>query len=145
MGDFIDGRKAYLKKDYETAATEFKEAAIKGDTRAIMMLGWLYKKGYGVPRDIKEALRWFRLGAENGDGFSQKELGIAYMTGKGLPQDLVLAAMWLNLSKLRGYGLGDRNAVEAKLDQTLVRRARQMAEDWTSRAKNKLKVTDGRQ
>ncbi len=133
LADYLDGRSAYLRKDYETAITEWRPLATEGDMRAQGMLGWLYKKGYGVPEDINEAVKWFKLAAEQGHGFSQNEIGQAYYTGKGAPQDLIRAAMWFNLSKLRGFGLANRNSVEKKLDQASVQRARRMAEDWTAR------------
>lgn len=135
VANYLDGRSAYLRKDYQTALEEWRPLAAEGDPRAQSMLGYLYKKGYGVPQDLNEAIRWFKLAAEQGNGFSQNELGVAYYTGKGMPQDLVRAAMWFNLSKLRGIGLGNRNSVEKKLDPASVQRARRMAEQWTARHK----------
>lgn len=133
LASYLDGRRAYIRKDYETAIAEWRPLAAEGDMRAQGMLGWLYKKGYGVPENIGEAVKWFKLAAEQGHGFSQNEIGLAYYTGEGAPKDLIRAAMWFNLSKLRGYGLANRNSVEKKLDQASVRRARRMAEDWTAR------------
>jgi len=133
--DYFDGRDAYLRKNYEEAFKEWHPMAVEGDRRAQGMLGWLYKKGYGVQQNINEAVKWFKLAAEQGDGFGQKELGLAYYTGQGARQDLVLAAMWFNLSKLRGLGLANRDIVEAKMDLRSVQRARRMAKDWTARHK----------
>ncbi len=133
--DFIDGRDAYLRQDYETTLNELRPLAAEGDMRAQTFLGWLYKKGYGVPQDIVQALVWYKLAADQGHGFSQKELAMAYYTGNGVPQDLTQAAMWLNLSKLRNYGMADLLLVEAQMDKASIQRARRMATDWTAQHK----------
>jgi len=133
--DFIDGRDAYLRQDYATTLSELRPLAAEGDKRAQAFLGWLYKKGYGVPQDIAQALVWYKLAADQGHGFSQKELAMAYYSGTGAPQDLTRAAMWLNLSKLRNYGMADLLLVEAQMDKASIQRARRMADDWTARHK----------
>jgi len=130
--DFLDGRTAYIRKNYEEALALWLPLATAGEMRAQGMVGYLYKKGLGVQQDETEALRWFKLSAEQGYGFGQNELGLAYSTGKGAPQDLVRAAMWFNLSMLRGIGLANRNSVEKKLDAASIARARHMAEQWTA-------------
>lgn len=134
--DFIDGRDAYLRQDYETTANEMLPLATEGDKRAQAFMGWLYKKGRGVPQDAVEAVKWYKLAADQGHGYSQKELAIAYYTGNGVPQDLVRAAMWLNLSKVRNFGMADLMLVEGQMDPASIQRARRMAEAWTARHKN---------
>ena len=135
FADYFEGRQAYLRKNYEEAVKNWRPLAVEGDRKSQSMLGYLYKKGYGVPQDINEAIKWFRRAAEQGDGFGQKELGMAYYAGRGARQDYVRAAMWFNLSKLRGLGLANRDIVESKMDLRSVQRARRMAKEWTAKHK----------
>lgn len=53
-----------------------REAARRGDTRALCRLGEIYKRGEGdVRQDAAEAARWYRRAAELGDPSAQNQLG----------------------------------------------------------------------
>jgi len=45
---------------------ELKKQANNGDARAQYNLGIMYKKGQGVEKDYKEAVKWFELAADQG-------------------------------------------------------------------------------
>ncbi len=66
-GDFDDGIAAYDKKDYSTALSKFKSAAMQGHASSQANLGVMYFKGEGVAQDFLRALMWFNLAAENGE------------------------------------------------------------------------------
>jgi TPR repeat protein len=50
-------------RDLEWAADIYREGAKAGKEVYALYLGYLYLKGLGVKRDVKEARRWFDLGA----------------------------------------------------------------------------------
>jgi TPR repeat protein len=80
-------------------------------TRERSIIGTLYFKGAGVPKDYAEALKWFCLSADQENADGQGALGSMYYTGKGVPQDYVLAHMWFNLSAARGGSPERRDSV----------------------------------
>ena len=54
---------------------ELQARAKQGDANAQYQLGTMYDNGQGVPKDVKEAVKWYRLAAEQGDTSSQKRFG----------------------------------------------------------------------
>ena len=44
----------------------YRLAAEQGYTVAQSNLGWMYRKGKGVPQDYKTTVKWYRLAAEQG-------------------------------------------------------------------------------
>jgi S1-C subfamily serine protease len=77
-------------------------SAEQGDAEAQNNLGWMYRKGQGVPQDYKEAVKWYRLSAEQGNALAQGNLGLMYVKGQGVPQDYVSAYRWWTLSAEQG-------------------------------------------
>ena len=71
-------------------------------------LGWMYRKGLGVPQDDKTAVKWWRLAAEQGNATAQSNLGWMYLRGDGVPQDNAYAHMWWNIAA----SSGDKDAVK---------------------------------
>jgi len=49
--------------------------ANQGDDVAQFDLGLLYNKGWGVPRDYVQAVRWYRRAADQGNADAQYNLG----------------------------------------------------------------------
>ena len=50
------------------------EAALKGMSMAQTNLGWCYKEGYGVEKDLIKAAEWLAKAAKQGDTEAQKDL-----------------------------------------------------------------------
>ncbi len=71
-------------------------AAENGKPAAMVMLGKLYRSGFGVLQDYGQALKWIRTAAETGDPDGMLELGRLYRDGVGMPRDPVLAYVWFN-------------------------------------------------
>ena len=71
---FEQAETMYAAKDYNAAVTLYRRAADRGNTKARLMLGKCYDFGYGVKRDLKEAVRWYTLAAEAGDVDAQNNL-----------------------------------------------------------------------
>ena len=54
----------------------------------------MYRNGWGVLLDTKEAVRWWRLAAEQGYVDAQYNLGAIYEQGKIVTQDYEEAVRW---------------------------------------------------
>lgn len=64
--DVNAGIAAWEAGQYEKAVAEWREPALAGDMDAQYNLGYAYKKGQGVPMDLKIAADWFRKAAAQG-------------------------------------------------------------------------------
>lgn len=101
---------AYAREDYATAHREYRPLAMDGDVSAQNMLGWLYSRGLGVPKNRDEATRWYgkalrqyRIAAAQGDIDSQFRIGLAYEAGRGVAVDYAEALKWYGLAAGRGH------------------------------------------
>jgi TPR repeat protein len=100
--DIWDDAFAAMKRDdYPTAVRLFLTLAELGYPSAQYELGFLYRRGEGVPQDYAEALKWFRLAANQGHAFSQSNLGFMYRDGEGVPPGLCQGAYVVQLSFCR--------------------------------------------
>jgi uncharacterized protein len=76
------------------------------------LLGLIFYRGYGVPVDFAEAVKWFRRAADEGNAGAQFYLGLMYSKGQGVPEDYAEGARWYRLAADQGnpeaqYNLGD--------------------------------------
>jgi TPR repeat protein len=101
-GDVEDADAAINRKDYATALTKYKIAALKKDAYAQFQVGNMYHVGWGVVQDNVEAMRWFKLAATQGLAGAQLNLGIMYNNGDGVVQDYAEAARWYKLAAVQG-------------------------------------------
>ncbi len=60
----------------------WKKSASEGSPYTPFYLGYSYKNGQGVKKNLKESFRWFSIGAERGDMQAALELANMYMDGK---------------------------------------------------------------
>lgn len=109
LAGFVDGRTAYYAKDYETAYTEFREAADQGHAAAQYFLGQMYRRGRGVERDRAAAVRWYRKAADQGHARAQFRLGLMYRRGQGVKKDLVEGARWYRKAADLGHAMARYN------------------------------------
>jgi hypothetical protein len=63
----------------------------------------MYKRGQGVPKDYKTAVKWYRLAAEQGLADAQTNLGFMYSKGRGVTQNKKTAVKWFRLAAEQGY------------------------------------------
>ncbi len=101
--DFRSGVDAFKRGNYAVAKAEFEVLAKQGMAAAQTNLGLIYSKGYGVPINKAEAVRWYLLAAETDHPIAQNNLGYMYINGQGLPRDRVLGLMWLTFASENGY------------------------------------------
>ena len=74
----------------------------------------MYKNGYGVPLNYKEAVKWYRLAAEQGDEVGQYNLGQRYTSGEGVLQNYNEAYIWFSLADFNGYELAQEPLAQMK-------------------------------
>ena len=97
-------------------------------------------RGFRVPQDYSEALRWYHMAADRGYANSQFNLGLMYYLGADVPQNYVLAHMWFNLSaahfpasgnelRLRAVAMRDRLARNA-MTPAQIAEAQRLAREW---------------
>ena len=101
-----------------------------GDAESQFILGNMYDRGRGVPKDEKEAVKWYRKAAEQGYAKAQHQLGVMYDKGEGVPEDDVAAYAWFNIAA----GNGEKNARESKEQITKQMTPQQIAEGQASHA-----------
>ncbi|MGD0024393.1 MAG: tetratricopeptide repeat protein [Xanthobacteraceae bacterium] len=101
-GPFEDATAAYSRGDYATALRLWHPLADQGDSLSQAMLGFMYYKGEGVPKDSVEAAKWLRKSADKGDVDAQAMLGAMYDKGDGVLKDYAEAAKWLRKSADQG-------------------------------------------
>ena len=97
--DFDSAMRAYEKKEYATALTEFTAVAEQGNQEAQLIVGKMYMIGQGVEKDSEQAIHWFKAAADQGNTDAQFFLGAIYL----LPQrDIAEGLKWLRLSADQG-------------------------------------------
>jgi TPR repeat protein len=106
-----EGYEALSKKDYVTAANEYRPLAERGDPEAQYRIGRMYEFGNGYPQDKAQGIAWIRKAAAQGHVDAEQELGFVYATGDGVKQDNVQAVAWFRKAADHGdataqYNLG---------------------------------------
>jgi TPR repeat protein len=66
-GPWEDGMAAYNRGDYTPAIRLFRPLAEQGNQKAQSVLGVMFHKGEGVPRNPVRAHMWFSFAAARGD------------------------------------------------------------------------------
>ena len=89
---------AFQRGDYATVLKILRPKAIAGNPSAQHNLGFMYEKGYGVPRNPTIAASWYQKSADQGYPAGQLALGRLYFEGDGLRRDLVEAYKWMYLA-----------------------------------------------
>ena len=69
----------------------YREAAGRGDLRALVSLGLLNEIGNGVPKDERRAIDYYEQAAEGGSADGMINLAVALIEGRIVPQDTARA------------------------------------------------------
>src|SRR5262249_17833127 len=83
-----------VAQDYVSAREWYEKAAEKGDAKAMVNLGLLYKKARGVAQDYVKAREWYEKAAAEGHTDAMANLGLLHIKGRGVAQDYVKAREW---------------------------------------------------
>lgn len=86
----------------EAGPAALREAAAKGDARALFEIGNRYMEGRGVAADFAKAANWYEISAGQGFAPAQYRLGNFNEKGLGMPRDLEKAKTWYQLSAQQG-------------------------------------------
>jgi TPR repeat protein len=73
-GPWEDGMAAYNRGDYMPAIRLFRPLAEQGNPKAQNILGVMFRKGEGVPKNPVRARMWFSFAAARGDAKAKAEL-----------------------------------------------------------------------
>ena len=129
---FDDAMRAFMNKNYTTAARLLLPLAEQGHALAQTQLGGMYNAGRGVEKSYHQAAFWYRKAAEQGNQWGQYSLGTLYAGGLGVPQDYVLAHMWFNLAAAGGNdaGASNRDNISTKMTPAQIAEAQRLAREW---------------
>jgi TPR repeat protein len=115
--DWSHGLSSYRQGRFDLALGDFEPLARSGNPYAQFMMGTMYLRGEGVPRDPGQAVRWFRQAADTGEPNSQGALGVLYKAGQGVSQDRVEAYKWISLSLSNSnLATADKPRLQGELD-----------------------------
>ena len=95
--------------DEKTSKEYLLKAAEQGHSGAQCVLGWCYAHGYGVAKDMSEAVKWYRKAAEQGFAEAQCNLGLAYLNGVGVAKDKAEAVTWWRKAVEQGHAIAQYN------------------------------------
>jgi TPR repeat protein len=73
-GPWEDGMAAYNRGDYMPAIRVFRTLAEQGNGKAQNVLGVMFRKGEGVPKNPARAHMWFSFAAKRGEASAKAEL-----------------------------------------------------------------------
>lgn len=144
LGDCIDSldictyevELMYGDHDFETT----KKLAMQGDIKAQRDLGYNYKYGFTIDKDLVEALKWLEKAANQGDADAQHSLAMMYSSGEGVNEDMDKAMQWYLKSADQGYVpaqsyLATRYFMDAKLNDDHTSNAGYTkAAEWATKA-----------
>ena len=88
--------------DYAKAMKYSRIAAERGNTDAMVDIGYMYSNAQGVTRDKVEAVKWYRKAAEQGNASGQSNLGYMYRNGYGVTKDYAEAVKWYRKAAEQG-------------------------------------------
>ena len=98
----LSGRQLVFTQINSAQFSSLKIEAEDGDKLAQNLVATCYYKGYGVPRDFEEAVKWWKKSAEQNFALAQYNLGNAYTAGEGVNRSSELAARWYLLAAHQG-------------------------------------------
>ncbi|MFN2348295.1 MAG: tetratricopeptide repeat protein [Thioalkalivibrio sp.] len=128
--DAHEGRSPGRVKEAQALLTE----ALDGDVIvASFLLASIHIEGVGdIQPDPVKAVHYTRMGADKGHAQMQGWLSVFYAGGKGVEQDVVEAMKWSILAAAEGDPLGNqlRIQLQAELDETQLKEARERAVEW---------------
>ncbi len=125
--NFDKGLQAYEREEFAKALGIWRPLADKGDARAQLKIGAMYKSGIGVPEDFEEALKWYRLAAEQGFSAAQVNLGAMYARGQSIPRDYQEARNWWLIAVEREDSTPDQESLMDSLGVRMITFAKERA------------------
>jgi len=127
-----------------TAADYWTRAAIRGDVRSMIKLGWLYRLGLRVEQDLAMAMVSFEMAADRGDAEGQYEYALFLRDHTverfdSEAEKLETVFAYMRLAADQGYGAAMRGLGNLYRDGTGVEADADEAQRWHARAAAKGK------
>jgi hypothetical protein len=132
--DLEEGITAYKRKDYPGALRILKPLVEQEVAEACYYLGKMYYNGYGVQKDLSEALNWFRKGANLMDPRAQYTLGMIYAVGEGVQQDDTEAVSWFRKAAEQGDAVGQYYLGRSYYQGSGIEQDYEQAVKWTQKS-----------
>lgn len=104
-----NGAEAFAARDFATAEALWQQEAAAGSSEAMLGLGLLADRGYGMDRDLGVAYDWYAEAADLGNAEAQFNLAIMHDAGLGRPRDAGQAYVWYTRAALRGHARAQYN------------------------------------
>ena len=95
----------------------WRKSADNGDSNSMVMMGVIYRDGWGVKTDSEKAASWFNRAAIKGNGTAAVQLSKMLIRGREIEKDNVLAYMWMIIASVKG--MRESNEILAELDKEL--------------------------
>ena len=126
---------AYVNNDFPKAFTIVKPLAARGDAMAQALLGFMYEKGEGAPRDDSEGLKWIQSAADQGFALAQSDLATRYANGQGVPLNLVEAYKWAHLAAVQHDEAAPKliTTLTSKMNEAQIQEAKQLLAQWKNK------------
>jgi hypothetical protein len=126
------GMDAYQRGDYATALNELIPLAEQGNAAAQSALGLMYRRGLGVPKNRKAAIKRYTLAAEQGLAQAQTGLGVMLATGGRGKKNNTSAYIWWSIAALQGdeEGRKHRDMIEERLSPGQITEGKRLAREW---------------
>jgi TPR repeat protein len=93
----------------EEALPHFRDAASRGNLRALVTMGLLSETGQGVPRDPAAALSYYEKAADGGSPDGAINLAVALLEGRVTKRDVPRALALLNRASEAGSAIATYN------------------------------------
>lgn len=98
------GFREYKLGNYKEAVDWYKKAALQGGVPgAYYSVGFMYRRGYGVPRDGEQALFWFTEASSRGIPLADYMMGLIYFNGRIVKRDFKKAIRRFDRAARAGY------------------------------------------
>ena len=134
--DLEQGLFAFEKGEYAVAFGKLNPLSEAGVSMAQNLVGKMYLRGQGVPRDYNQALLLFRKAASQGLPNAQNNLGVMYAAGQGVQQDYKQAIVWFREAANQGYALAMDNLADMYMKGLGVNQDKAEAYRWRAEARN---------
>ena len=131
----IGGTYQFDLGNYSEALKWYRRGAELGDISSQTHLAEMYLEGWGVERDLQQALRWYQPAANQRYPLAEYKIGLIYQRGdRTVPRDRAKAITWFRKAADQGFARAQNDLGYAYEQGLGVRRNLQAAADWYLKA-----------
>ncbi len=131
----IGGTYQFDLGNYSEALKWYRRGAELGDISSQTHLAEMYLEGWGVERNLQQALRWYEPAANQRYPLAEYKIGLIYQRGdRTVPRDQAKAITWFRKAADQGFARAQNDLGYAYEQGLGVRRNLQAAADWYLKA-----------